>query len=370
MASMQLQDIVDVLEQLAPPELAESWDNVGLLLGDRKADVDRILTCLTLTPDVAEEAVRSGAQLVVTHHPVLFKAVQRLTTDTAEGRTLLTLLRGGVAVYSPHTAWDNAPLGINQQLAERLDLSAIQPLKPLNKDEVKLVTFVPPEHLLAVQQAVWDAGGGVIGNYRQCSFVLEGTGTFFGDEAANPAVGQAGRLERVAEARVEVVCPTMRLSAVLSALRSAHPYEEPAIDVYPLRGLPAAGWGSGRQGALPAPLTLCELAQRVAARLPGARVEMVGPPERSIVQVGIACGAAAEYWKEAQRQGCQVLLTGEARFHTAVEVRDAGFALILAGHYATERLGMERLAQLLAERCAGISVSASAVEHDPLRACP
>jgi dinuclear metal center YbgI/SA1388 family protein len=365
---MRLDEVIAVLEKLAPPSLAESWDNVGLLFGERDGDVSRILTCLTLTPDVADEAVQMGAQLVVTHHPILFKAVQRLTSDAVEGRTLLTLARHNIAVYSPHTAWDNAPLGINQQLAETLELTDIKPLRPQSSpEELIIVTFVPAAQLSAVQQAVWSAGAGVIGNYRNCSFVLEGMGTFFGTDAANPAVGQAGRLEEVAESRLEFVTPAALLTPVLSALRAAHPYEEPAIDIYPLRSVTTWSKGSGRSGKLAAPASLEELAQRVQQRLPGAHIELVGDPAVSIKRLGIACGAAAEYWKDAQRQWCQALLTGEARFHASVEVRDAGFAMILAGHYATERPGMERLAELLSRECPGVAVSASAAERDPLQ---
>lgn len=365
---MLLSDVIDVLSELAPLSLAESWDNVGLLLGSRDAEITRILTCLTLTPDVAQEAVQSGAQLVVTHHPVLFKPVQRLTSETVEGRMLLTLAQYGVAVYSPHTAWDNAPEGINQQLADLFELTDVSPLRPQSEPEqVIVVTFVPQEKLADVQQAVWSAGAGVIGNYRHCSYVLQGEGTFFGTDEASPAVGQAGRLERVAEARLEVVCPTAQVSAALAALRQAHPYEEPAIDVIPLKAMTTWSIGSGRRGNLPALLNLSALAALVSQRLPGARVEIIGDEAASIQRVGIACGSAAEFWKDAQRAGCQALLTGEARFHDALAVRDAGFAMILAGHYATERPGMERLAQLLSEQCPGVTVTASMVERNPLQ---
>ncbi|OYW24802.1 MAG: Nif3-like dinuclear metal center hexameric protein, partial [Planctomycetales bacterium 12-60-4] len=229
---MILNEVISALEILAPPKLAESWDNTGLLLGDREATIERVLTCLTLTPDVAEEAVSAGAQLIVTHHPILFKAVQRLIADTVEGRTVLTLARHGIAVYSPHTAWDNAPQGINQQLADLLELTDVVPLRPQSADpEFKVVTFVPQTDLEPVQRALWDAGCGVIGDYRECSFFAPGTGTFFGTADANPTVGAAGKLEQVAELKLEVVCPKPRLAAALHALKCAHSYEEPAIDV-------------------------------------------------------------------------------------------------------------------------------------------
>jgi hypothetical protein len=282
---------------------------------------------------------------------------------------LLSLLQHGVAVYSPHTAWDNAPQGINQQLAESLGFTDIQPLRPHAADSMKVVTFVPGEHLAAVQQAVWAAGAGEIGNYRCCSYVQQGQGTFWGTDAANPAVGEAGRLETVAEARLEVVCPSARLNTVLSALRSAHPYEEPAIDAYPLKSSGSSSVGSGRCGRLPQPLTLHQLAEMVRERWTAPLVERVGDASLVVDRVGIACGSAAEFWKDARQRGCQVLLTGEARFHAALEVRDAGFAMLLAGHYATERPGMERLAALLAERCPGVAVSASRQERNPLFSC-
>ncbi|MDZ4684790.1 MAG: Nif3-like dinuclear metal center hexameric protein, partial [Planctomycetaceae bacterium] len=244
---MPLSELIAALEALAPPALSESWDNTGLLLGDRATEVTRALTCLTLTPDVAAEAVAGGVQLVVTHHPLLFKPVQRLTTDSVEGRTVVTLLRAGVAVYSPHTAWDNAPQGINQQLAELCELQDVAPL------------------------------------------------------------------------------------------RSADSFVEPSQ-------------GAGRCGRLPRAMTLQELTALVRQRLNAPGLQFVGDPTMKIERLGIACGAAAEFWQDARRADCQALLTGEARFHAALECREAGFGLIVAGHYATERHGMERLAKLLAER--------------------
>lgn len=263
---VKLSEILAYLEQLAPLAAAEAWDNVGLLLGDRRAEVTKIMTCLTLTPDVAMEAAGHGAQLVVTHHPVLFKAVQRITTDTVEGRTLWNLARVGIAVYSPHTAWDNAPDGINQGLSRLFDLQDIQPLRPFAND-------------------------------------------------TNPT---------------------------LSA-------------------------GAGRWGMLPQPLTLADLARDAAGKLASPRLEFVGDPQRLIRRLAIACGSAAEFWKDARRCGCDALLTGETRFHGALEVRDAEFPLLLAGHYATERPGMEHLARLLTDAFPDIEAWASRNEHDPLQ---
>lgn len=364
---MIVNDVLHTLREMAPLETAEEWDNVGLLLGDASANVSAVMTCLTLTPDVADEAVREKVGLVVTHHPLMYKPVKQITTGTIEGGVIVTLLQHNVAVYSPHTAWDNAPQGINQQLAELLELRNIKPLRTWPaEDEVKIVTFVPAEHRTAVQRAMWDAGAGMIGEYRECSYYASGTGTFHGSDASNPAVGQAGRLEEVAEDRLEVVCPLRWLDRALQALRQAHPYEEPAIDVFPRRSLPS-GRGSGRCGDLPQPMPLVELNRLVCERLKTTMTPFVGEPERPISRLGIACGAAAEFARDAQRAGCDALLTGEARFHACLEARSSHLGLILPGHYATERPGLERLAAILAEKHPGVRIFASQTERDPLR---
>src|SRR5205085_5011578 len=186
--------IVEELMRLAPLPLAADWDNVGLLLGDRAAPVERLMTCLTVTPESAAEAVESGVQLLVTHHPILFKAVKRLTADTVEGTMLLPLIRAGVAVYSAHTAYDDARDGINETLARRLGLEGVAPLRRREGPRAyKVVVFVPDSDLGKVSDAMFAAGAGHIGQYSECSFRLAGTGTFFGSEATNPTVGQKGR---------------------------------------------------------------------------------------------------------------------------------------------------------------------------------
>lgn len=363
---MQLATIIAVLQELAPPALAEDWDNTGLLLGDPARNVNRALTCLTLTSDVAAEAVAADVQLVVTHHPLLFKPVQTLTAATPEGRTVLTLLQHGIAVYSPHTSWDNAPLGINQQLAELFELDGIRPLRPRRSSlGCKIIVYVPDSARVAVQEALWAAGAGGIGDYTRCSFFVAGTGTFMGNASTNPAVGVPDRFEEAPEVRLEVLCPVNRVAAAMEAIRQAHPYEEPAIDVAPLAETPD-GSGAGRIGELPAAVSLGEFVACVRERLRAPKLQSVGDPAGPVRRVGIACGAAAEYLRDAHRQGCDVFLTGEGRFHAALEARDLGLGLVLAGHYQTERPAMERLAELLGERCDGVDVRASQVERDPL----
>jgi dinuclear metal center YbgI/SA1388 family protein len=358
-------EIASYLDRFAPNETAADWDNVGLLLGDRAAPVQRIMTCLTLTPDVAAEAVQERAELIVSHHPILFRPVKKLTSSTTDGKVVLPLVRAGVAVYSPHTAFDNCPGGINDMLSRRLGVVRAVPLRSREAArQCKLVVFVPDKDLARVADAVFEAGAGVIGQYRECSYRLAGTGTFFGTEAANPTIGERGQREEVAEWRFEVVVPEKRLGAVVAAMRAAHSYEEPAFDVYPLR--PGTSGGEGRIGELEPPTSLGELASRARRELSASGVQLVGDSSRIVRKVAVACGAAGEFLVDSIQANADVFVTGELRFHDALAARQAGIGVILPGHYATERPALEELAIRLSSEWPAITAWASKVEHDPL----
>ena len=358
--------VIAFLEEFAPPALAASWDNVGLLLGHRDARVKRIMTCLTVTPESAAEAVEAKAQLIVTHHPILFRPVKRLTTGNPEGRVLLSLARAGVAVYSPHTAFDNTRGGINDAIAGKLGLTAVTPLRRgEGPRSCKVVVFVPDKDLARVSDAMFAAGAGHIGEYSQCSFRLAGTGTFFGSDASNPTIGRKGRREDVSEWRLEVVCPESSVEAVVAAMRKAHSYEEPAYDVYQLRPT-APKLGEGRVGRLPAPQPLAGLAKTVKTALRAGMVQTVGDAAARVERVAIVCGAGGELLHDAARARADVFLTGEMRFHDYLAAQSQGLALVLPGHYATERFAVEELAGRLQGQWKDVQVWASRRERDPV----
>ena len=357
-------ELVAALDRFAPPALAAEWDNTGQLLGDPAAPVERILTCLTLTADVVEEAVAEKANLIVSHHPILFRGAKKLTADRGDGAIVWPLARANIAVYSPHTSFDNCSGGINDILCRRLSVMNATPLRPKPAaKQFKLVTFVPDSDLAKVSDAVFDAGAGVIGQYEQCSFRLAGKGTFFGTESANPAVGQKGRREDVDEWRLEVVVSEAKLSAVVKAMRASHSYEEPAFDVYPLQ--PGTGGGEGRIGEMAKPATLGELAAMTKAALSAGFLQMVGDASKPAKRIAVACGAAGEFLPDAIRAGADVFLTGELRFHDALAARAAGIGVLLPGHYATERCGIEELAAKLVAEWPQITTWASRIERDP-----
>ena len=357
-------DIQSWLLRLAPLHLAAKWDNVGLLLGDAHQSVASAITCLTITPEVVAEAVTSQTQLIVSHHPILFKPTQRLTAATSDGKMVLDLARAGVAVYSAHTAYDNCDGGVNEQLAALIGLGNVTALRQGKVERRKLVTFVPHENRDHLLVALFEAGAGRIGVYRECSFRTDGTGTFYGDESANPAIGERGRREEVAESRVEVVLPASAENSVIRALRQAHPYEEPAFDIYSIQ--PEVVGGEGRIGELSSPLTLASLAEKLRVRFGLPHIEAVGDGRKSIRTIALACGAAGELLGDAIAQSADLFLTGEMRFHDLLRAKSSGVGVILPGHYATERFAMEELARQLSAAFPEVEVMASKAESDPL----
>jgi dinuclear metal center YbgI/SA1388 family protein len=359
-------DLVDFLESFAHLSLAAEWDNVGLLLGERAQAVSRIMTCLTVTPESAGEAVAEKADLIVTHHPILFRAVKQLTDATTEGRMLLQLARANIAVYSPHTAFDNAAGGINDILAKHLGLTKLGKLRRRDgPHEIKIVVFVPEKDLARVSDAMFAAGAGQIGQYRECSFRLAGTGTFFGSGETNPTVGQKGRREEVPEWRLEMVCREDKLASAVTALRQSHSYEEPAFDIYPLEPHPSPH-GDGLIGSLGTPCSLGDLAQKLKADLRLQAIAVVGDLQRPVQRVAVVCGAGGELLPDVVRARAEVFVTGELRFHDYLAARAEGLALLLPGHYASERIGIETLAQTLESHYPQLHLWASREERDPV----
>lgn len=361
-------DAAAALDTIAPPALAQPWDNVGLLIGDPQAPGTKVLLCIDLTPAVLQEAIAGKFNLVMAYHPPLFKPVKRLRADS-DGTDALVhrAIQSRLAIYAMHTAFDAAAGGPNDVLAGLCGLTDTEPFEYVATaaPSCKLVTFVPPEQLEIVASALFCAGAGRIGDYEQCSYRLAGEGTFFGTEGTNPAVGLKGRLERAQETRLEVVVPNRRQAEVVAALRSAHPYEEPAFDLYPLT--PAPTPGIGRVGALPAGTTLGELA-RTLKKATGSKVAMlVGDPNNRLQQAAVCVGAAGSLPFEMPRAAsCDVIVTGEIRHHDALTILRTGKCAIALGHWESERPALKPLARRLNTQLKGLTVKISDKDTGPL----
>jgi dinuclear metal center YbgI/SA1388 family protein len=352
-------DWVALVDGRFPERDAAGWDAVGLQVGDPTDAVTAVLVCLDVTDATLDEAGVMGADLLLAHHPLLFRPLERLTPATASGRLALRAARERIAVLAAHTNLDAARPGTTDPIVDRLGLVDVRPLEPQADPDaapVKLVTFVPQAATTRVLEALAAAGAGRIGEYDECSFRVAGTGTFRPSAAANPAVGERGVRNEEPEDRLEMVLPSAALAAVTAALQAAHPYEEVAYDVYPLvaGGAPAGGGtkGIGRVGRLPRPQALRAVADCLAVGLPAPHLRVAGDLDAD-VEVVAACGGAGDSLVGAAlAAGADVYVTGDLRHHVALDARTLGLALIDAGHYATEAAALEAFGAALAAEAA------------------
>lgn len=365
---------LEMLHARYPPAQAASWDNPGLQVGDPAWPVERVLVTLDVTPAVLAEAAREPGTFVIAHHPVLFRPLTRLTPDTAAGRLALEAASGRIAVAAAHTNLDVTDDGAdtNHPVVTALGLEDVEPLTVELREgaRLKLVTFVPPEAVAAVLDALSAAGAGRIGDYERCSFRVEGTGTFRAMEGSDPYSGPGiGEDAEEEELRIELELPRRRAGAVVTALRQAHPYEEVAFDLYPL--LDGAPLGFGRVGTLPAPATLAEVAATIRAGLPAPHLRYAGEPEQPVRRVAIVGGAGDSLLEAARASGADVYVTGDLRHHVTLDALTLGFALIDAGHHATEVAAMPafrtRLERSARDRGLSAPVVASQVPTVPWR---
>jgi dinuclear metal center YbgI/SA1388 family protein len=359
---MQLSTIVKAIEYIAPLSLAESWDNVGLLVGDPNQDISKILLTIDYSATVAEERRSEKCDLVIAYHPPIFHPLKRVVA----GNPVFDAIRRGVAIYSPHTALDVAEGGTNDMLADVLGLTDRRPLKSgeAKGTQYKLVVFVPAEAVEKVSRALFDAGAGRIGNYSSCSFRSAGTGTFFGEAGSEPAVGQSGRMEKVDEIRLETVVPIGDVDTVIRALRASHPYEEPAFDLNVL-ATAAGDKGQGRIGSIP-PTARGELFDRIKRKLGIGHLLIAGPVDGTVTRAAVCAGSCGSLLDDAIKAKAELYLTGEVRHHDAVKAAAAGLTVVCTLHSNSERPVLKRLAKRLAETAGMPGIIVSSADVDPI----
>lgn len=349
---MRVREIVERIDGLAPFELAESWDHVGLQVGAPDDEVEGVLVALEADQATLDEAARRDCGLVLAHHPLIFEPLARLTDEEPRARVALRAARERRAVVVAHTNLDKARGGLADLLAEALGLRGAQPLEPSAVDWLKLIGFVPPDDADLVRKALFSVGAGVIGEYEHCSWGVEGQGTFFAGEGASPVLGERGRDESVTEVRLEVVFPRPLRRRVVAAYVAAHPYEEPAFDIVPVENV-LPGLGLGRLGVLPEPVSLAELAADVAALVGLPSPRYAGDGARRVHRVaclpGSGGGALTGGLAAALAAVADVLVTGDVKYHEAREALDAGLALVDAPHDLTEEELVLRWSAALAD---------------------
>ncbi len=367
---MNVGELVAVMQQIAPLRYAEPWDRAGLQVGSSEAQITGpVMLTIDLSEQVLDEAVEKGASAIIAYHCPIWEPLASLTDGTPKERTIRRAIEKGIAIFSPHTALDSAPGGVTDWLCEGVsggspgtiagDCRALEPHHTTERgQQMKVVVFVPEAEADSLRNAMATAGAGTIGSYRLVSFAAPGTGTFFGAEGSAPVVGQAGRLERVAEVRLEMVCSRAALPLVERTLAEFHPYETPAYDVYELCGTHEREAGLGRRLVLDQPATIDELAHRLARHLGTTRVKYaLAGKDEPVRQIGVIPGSGEDLAELAAREGCRVFVTGEMRHHAVVRALEQGLSVILGGHTNTERGYLPRL---------GERMKALAPELDPI----
>lgn len=344
---MKIQDIIRVIEKYAPRSLQESYDNAGVQVGNTSQELTSSVICLDVTEKVIDEAIEKGANLILSHHPLIFKGLKSITGSTYIERILIKAIQHGICIYAAHTNLDNAWEGVNTWIAKKLGLTRISILDPKQESLVKLVTFVPLAKAQQVREALFQAGAGEIGNYDSCSFNSEGFGTFRAGEGADPYCGKVGSLHEESEVRIEVILPAYNKLRVQQALCAAHPYEEPAYDWIPVLN----DWqraGSGVVGTLPEAMDELDFLKWVKSEFGCEQIRFSQIRGKKISRVALCGGSASFLIPNAISAGADVYLTGEIKYHDYFG-NDEKILLVDLGHYQSEQFTMGLFDKLIKE---------------------
>jgi len=344
-----------MIEQIAPPHLAESWDNTGFNVHLHQNEVTGVLVCLDVSEAVIEEAAEKGYNMILSHHPLLFEGLKIVDNTTYAGGCIAKLLKHGISLYCAHTSMDSAEGGINTWLADLFGLEDRRSLLPSGSAYYKVAVTVPSQNAESVRAAMGQAGAGALGNYTNCTYRVKGEGTFQPGAGATPFIGSKGVLERVEEEWIQALCAAEKLSEVLDAIRKTHPYEEPAIDVFELKNVDYDNTGLGVVGKLPLPMTAREVLNALKKGIETDSVRFCGELDRKIERIAVCGGGGSQLIPAAQKMGAQLYITGELKHHNYLE---QGMALVEAGHFDTEKCFCELFANGLQKALDAVEYSA------------
>lgn len=358
-----IKQITDFLEEKAPLPLQENYDNCGLQTGNAEAEVKGILVCLDVTELVVDEAIQQGCNLIVSHHPVIFGGIKSLTGKTYVERTLLKAIKNDIAIYAIHTNLDNVIEGVNAAIAARLGLHVKGVIKPKPDSLLQLVTYVPVIHRQKVLNALFEAGAGGIGNYKKCSFILNGTGSFMATGNANPFTGNMNELHFENEDRIEVILPSYARNSVFSALRESHPYEEIAYEFIKVENL-YNNIGAGIIGDMEQEIPGNDFLKMLKAKME-LQVIRYTHYEKPVKTIAVCGGSGSFLLADAMRAGADVLVTADFKYH---QFFDADNRIMIAdiGHYESEKFTINLLGEWLSEKFPNFAVIFTKIETNPV----
>lgn len=361
---MRLDEICRALEELAPLQYQESYDNSGLQAGNPEMPVTGALVCIDITPEIINEAENKGLNLIVSHHPLIFQPLKSINANSATGKMLYTAIHRNIALYAAHTNLDAISEGVNKKIADKIGLEDLRILSPAKGKLCKIATFVPHAQADQVRQAMFDSGAGHIGNYDHCSYNLSGQGTFRANESANPFTGQIGKSHTEEEIRIETIVPLHARTRVIAAMKAAHPYEEVAFDVYPLDNEhPQAG--SGMIGNLHEPMQETDFLLEIKHRFGCGCVRHSRLRGKPIQRVALCGGSGSFLIREALRAGADIFVTGDLKYHQYFDT-DSRMILADIGHYESEQFTKELIGDYLTKNFPTFAVHLSNVNTNPI----
>ncbi|NWF89401.1 MAG: Nif3-like dinuclear metal center hexameric protein [Ignavibacteriaceae bacterium] len=332
---MTIKEIIKYLDDWAPKETAWQNDNVGIQVGRTNAKVKNLMLCLELTPEVITQAIEKNCNFIISHHPLIFYPIKKLDLDFDSNSKLIEkLLKRDITVFSAHTNLDFTKNGVSFILAQKLGLKRISFLKNLELNQFKISVFIPASHVEKVTNAIFSAGGGIIGEYSSCSFQSKGQGTFKGSDISNPSIGSRGNFEKVEEIKVEVLVDSWKLKSVINSMLAVHPYEEPAYDIYPLANK-NLNYGAGAIGYFEKSLTVNETLNVISKKLKSNNLRFVGGSAKKIRKVAVCGGSGSDLIQEAINKGADAFITSDIKYHTFQSAHNK-ILLVDAGHYETE----------------------------------
>ncbi|MFA5553918.1 MAG: Nif3-like dinuclear metal center hexameric protein [Phycisphaerae bacterium] len=364
---MKVSEIINQIEEVVPLKLSQSWDNVGLLIGEQSKQVRNLFLTIDITKAVLAEAKRCKAQMILSYHPVIWDGLKKINPDGPAG-VVHELIRSEIAVYSVHTALDAVQGGVNDALAEIVGIKNPKPLGDYVDSAAavnyKLVVFVPVKAADKVANAIFSAGAGWIGNYSRCSFQASGKGTFLPMDGAKPAIGKKGKLEEVDEIRLECIVPEVVLNKVVEAMKKAHPYEEPAFDIFRLYN-PQEKIGLGRIGQLAEPMKIEQIIKRIKRYAGAKAVGIVGESKRTVKKAAVCAGSCGKIINSVISCGAELYVTGEIKHHQAIAAQEQGLTCLCLSHTVSERFILKKLAKQLQKRLKTVKISVSKADNDP-----
>jgi dinuclear metal center YbgI/SA1388 family protein len=361
---MNIGKIIVALEQFAPPQLQESYDNSRLITGNKNWECSGALLTLDATEAVIEEAIQSNCNLVIAHHPIVFSGLKSIAGKNYIERTLIKAIKNDIAIYACHTNLDNVALGVNRKIADKIGLKNLQILAPKRNLICKLYTYVPLKEVEAVKNALFEAGAGEIGNYSECSFSVSGVGTFKGNEISNPSIGNKGERHHEAEVKLEVIFPNYLQTKVVEALKVAHPYEEVAYEVIQTENLHQE-IGAGMVGMLEKPMASMDFLKHLKRTMKTDCVRYTALVHAQIEKVAICGGAGSFLLEQAKQSGAQIFITGDYKYH---QFFDAENDIIIAdiGHYESEQFTPELIYDILSQKFGNFALRLSKQNTNPI----